>query len=126
MPADLSDLRSYVHVNRWRRRVGLPAEGYYYELAYCGKKKPQYVRFDSPSLCRLFVSSLHKMGSGAFLFEEALPSPADFPFDGSMDRRGFELLIDTLAIRETSGNSSAGVEDRRTERPSLRKELQYV
>lgn len=123
---DPGDLQSYVEVDRWRRRLGLPEEGYYYEQAHCGKTKPQYVRFDSPSLCRLFVSSLRKMSSGELYIEEALPSPASFPFDASVDRRGLELLIDTLAIRDPGGNPSADVAGRKTERTSLRKELQYV
>lgn len=119
---NLSDLRSYVEVDRWRRRLGLPAEGYYSEVAHCGKTKPQYVRFDSPSLCRLFVSSLRKMEAGWIHLAEALPSPAAFPLDGATERRGFELLIDTLAIRDPGGNPSAGGLGRERERTPLGKE----
>ncbi len=102
-----TDRRSYVLVDRWRRSLGLPEEGYYHELASCGKQKPQFVRFDSPSLCRLFVSSLARMAGGSLHFVESLPSPTDFPLDAFMERRGFELLIDQLAIRDLDGNPSA-------------------
>jgi hypothetical protein len=100
-----TDRRSYVLVDRWRRSLGLPEEGYYHELASCGKQKPQFVRFDSPSLCRLFVSSLGRMAGESLHFVESLPSSTDFPL-ACMERRGFELLIDQLAIRDLSGNSS--------------------
>lgn len=102
-----TDCQSYVLVDRWRRSLGLPEEGYYYELASCGKRKPQFVRFDSPSLCRLFVSSLGRMGGESLHFVESLPSSTNFPSDAFMERRGFELLIDQLAIRDLDGNSSA-------------------
>jgi hypothetical protein len=101
-----TDRHSCVLVDRWRRSLGLPEEGYYHELASCGKQKPQFVRFDSPSLCRLFVSSLGRMEGASLHFVESLPSPADFPPDAFMERRGFELLIDQLAIRDLGGNSS--------------------
>lgn len=101
-----TDRQSYVLVDRWRRSLGLPEEGYYRELASCGKEKPQFVRFDSPSLCRLFVSSLGKMAGASLHFVESLPSTTDFPSDASMERRGFELLIDQLVIRDPGGNSS--------------------
>jgi len=103
-----TDRQSYVLVDRWRRSSGLPDEGYYHELASCGKEKPQFVRFDSPSLCRLFVASLERMAGASLYFVEPLPSPTDFPLDAFRERRGFELLIDQLAIREPGGNSSAG------------------
>ena len=98
-----TDRRSYALVDRWRRGLGLPEEGYYHELASCGKKKPQFVRFDSPSLCRLFVSSLARMAGESLHFVEPLPSPTDFPLDAGRERRGFELLIDQLAIRDLDG-----------------------
>jgi hypothetical protein len=118
----LTDPRAYVAIHNWRRRLGLPAVGFYYELTHSGIFKPQYVDFGSPSLCRLFVSSLRKMATGHLILEEALPSSADFPLDASMNRRGFELLIDSLAIRAVSGNSSAEVPDRNRESVSLRRE----
>ncbi len=102
-----TDRRSYVLVDQWRRSLGLPDEGYYHELASCGKKKPQFVRFDSPSLCRLFVSSLERMAGASLYFVESLPSLTDFPPDASMERRGFELLIDQLAIRDLGRESPA-------------------
>lgn len=102
-----TDRQSYVLVDRWRRSLGLPEEGYYHELASCGKQKPQFVRFDSPSLCRLFVSSLKAMAEPSLRFVESLPSSTDFPPDVFMERRGFELLIDQLAIRDLGGSSSA-------------------
>ena len=49
-----------------------------------------------------------------------------FPFDAAMKRRGLELLIDSLAIRTVSGNSSAGVQSCNRERISLRRESQHV
>ncbi|HEX4961029.1 MAG TPA: hypothetical protein VF173_09345 [Thermoanaerobaculia bacterium] len=122
----LSGLRAYVAIHDWRHRLGLPAVGFYYELSYQGILKPQYVDFRSPSLCRLFVASLQKMATGHLTLEEALPSPADFPFDASMNRRGFELLIDSLAIRTVNGNCSAWVPDRNRESLSLRREVQHV
>jgi hypothetical protein len=57
------------------------------------------VDFGSPSQCRLFVSNLRKMAAPNLSFQEALPSPADFPADAAGDRRAFELLIDDLALR---------------------------
>ncbi len=104
--ASATDRRSYVLVDRWRRSLGLPEEGYYHELASCGKQKPQFVRFDSPSLCRLFVSSLGKMEGASLHFVEPLPASTDFPLDACMERRGFELLIDQLATRDLGGNPS--------------------
>jgi hypothetical protein len=104
----LTDPQAYTHINDWRCRLNLPPIGFYYERTYYGGIKPQYVDFTSPLLCSLFVSSLRRMATGQLIFEEALPSPANFPFDASMNHRGFELLIDSLAIRTMSGNSSAG------------------
>ncbi len=120
----LTDSRAYRYVQDWRRRLDLPPVGFYYERTYHGTIKPQYVDFTSPSLCGLFVSSLRRMSSGHLLIEEALPSPADFPFDASMDRRGLELLIDSLAIRTVGGNPSAGVLSHDRESNSLGKEWQ--
>ena len=122
----LSDFRAYVAIHDWRHRLGLPAVGFYYELTYHKIFKPQYIDFSSPSLCRLFVSSLRKMATGHLTLEEALPSPADFPFDASMHRRGLELLIDSLAIRTVSGNRSAWVPNHNRESISLRREQQNV
>jgi hypothetical protein len=121
----LTGARAYVAIQDWRRRLGLPREGFYRELSYQGILKPQYVDFGSPSLCRLFAASLQKMTDRHLTFEEALPSPADFPFDAAMDRRGFELLIDSLAIRDLGGNPSAGAPDQDRENRSLRKEEAY-
>jgi hypothetical protein len=104
----LAEHRSYIAVHNWRCRLGLPAVCFYSERTYYGVIKPQYIDFSSPSLCQLFVSSLQKMSTRHLFLEEALPSPSDFPFDPSMNRRGFELLIDSLAISTASGNSSAG------------------
>jgi hypothetical protein len=120
--AGLSDLRAYIEVDRWCRRLGLPAEVYYGEVANCGKAKPQYLRFDSPSLCRLFVASLGKLEAASIHFIEALPSPHDFPLDASTDRRGFELLIDTLAIRDPGESFSARTSNLGRERSPLGKE----
>jgi hypothetical protein len=107
----LPEARAYVAVHDWRSRLGLPRQGFYKELTFHGILKPQYVDFGSPSLCRLFVSSLQKMTDRYLTFEEALPSPADFPLDASGQRRGFELLIDSLAIGAGSGNPSARAPD---------------
>ncbi len=114
----LSDSRAYVYIYEWRRRLDLPSVGFYYERTYHGAFKPQYVDFDSPSLCSLFVSSLRKRAAGHLMLEEALPSPADFPFDVTMNRRGLELLVDSLAISTVSGNPSAGYRTT-TERANL-------
>jgi hypothetical protein len=122
----LSDSQAYVCIHKWRRRLDLPSVGFYYERTYHGDFKPQYADFGSPSLCSLFVSSLRKLATGHLILEEALPLPTDFPFDATMKRRGFELLIDSLAIRTVSGNSSAGVQNRNRERISLGRELQHV
>jgi hypothetical protein len=122
----LSDSQAYVCIYKWRRRLDLPSVGFYYERTYHGAFKPQYADFGSPSLCSLFVSSLRKLATGHLILEEALPLPTDFPFDAAMKRRGFELLIDSLAIRTVSGNSSAGVQNRNRERISLRRESQHV
>lgn len=119
---DLGDSRAYANIHRWRHRLDLPSVGFYYERTHHGAVKPQHVDFTSPSLCGLFVSSLRKMTTGHLLFEEALPSPADFPFDASMNRRGLELLVDSLAIRTVRGNSSAGVLSHDRESNSLGKE----
>ena len=102
-----TDAQSYIRIRKWRLHLGLPSAGFYYERTFHGAFKPQYVDFDSPSLCRLFVSSLEKKGGGRLVFEEALPAPTDFPFDAQWNRRGIELLIDSLAIRTRSGNSTA-------------------
>ncbi|HEV7507452.1 MAG TPA: lantibiotic dehydratase [Thermoanaerobaculia bacterium] len=121
----LTDFPVYETLHQWRCRLALPATGFYYERVrhgYPGNIKPQYIDFSSPSLCRLFVSSLRKMATPLLTLEEALPSPSDFPYDSLMERRGFELLIDSLAIRAAGGNSSPGVQDHDREILSLRKE----
>jgi hypothetical protein len=119
----LTDYRAYVYIHDWRRRLDLPSVSFYYERTYHGAFKPQYVDFDSPSLCSLFVSSLRKRTTGHLILEEALPSPIDFPFDAAMNRRGVELLIDSLATRTVSGNLSASVPCHSRESKSLRKEV---
>ena len=103
-----TDLVAYEHTHTWRRRLGLPAIGFYYERTYSGGVKPQLVDFSSPSLCRLFVLSIRKEKAEQMRFEEALPLPEDFPFDNSAQRRAVEFLIDGLAIRASSRNNSAG------------------
>jgi len=100
--------------------------GFYYERTYHGAFKPQYIDFSSPSLCGLFVASLQKRKAEHLILEEALPSPNDFPLDTMMNRRGLEILIDSLAVRTASGNSSAGVPNHNRESTSLRRELQNV
>jgi hypothetical protein len=117
----LTDARAYARIHAWRGRLDLPPVAFYYERTYHGTIKPQYVDFGSPSLCGLFVSSLGKMPTAHLILEEALPSPVDFPFDASMDRRGLELLIDSLAIRTTGGRSSASVLSCNSESMALRK-----
>jgi hypothetical protein len=119
---DLADSQAYAHIHGWRRRLGLPPKGFYYERTYHGAFKPQYVDFDSPSLCGLFAASLQRREAEYLSIEEALPSPADFPFDTKMGRRGLEVLIDSLAIRADSGNFSAQVQNHDRESISLRKE----
>ncbi len=103
----LSALESYAYVQTWRRRLQLPQVGFYSERTYHGAFKPQYVDLSSPSLCGLFVSSLSRMTAGHLVLEEALPSPASYPFDVMANRRGLELLIDSLAIRAAGGAHSA-------------------
>jgi hypothetical protein len=120
--AGATDRRAYAYIHKWLRRLGLPAEGFYYERTYYGGIKPHYVDFTSPTLCRLFVSSLQKKTGSYLRFEEALPSPTDFPLDSSLNRRGFELLIDSLAVRTLSENSFAGVPSHDRESVFLRKE----
>jgi len=118
----LTDPRAYIVIQDWRRRLDLPVVGFYQELTHYGKPKPQYVDFSSPSQCRLFVASLQKMTARHLNLEEALPPPTGFPLDASMNRRAFELLIDSLAIRAISGNSPAEVRYINRESPSLRRE----
>jgi hypothetical protein len=118
----LTDPQAYFYIHDWRRRLDLPSVGFYNERTYHGAFKPQYIDFDSPSLCRLFVSSLQKAVNKHLIFEEALPSPTDFPFDASMTQRGFELLVDSFAIRTVSGNPAAKVPSHDRENKSLRKE----
>jgi hypothetical protein len=117
----LTDSQAYAVIQDWRCRLGLPAAGFYKDLTHNGQPKPQYVDFSSPLQCRLFVTSIRKMAVQHLTFEEALPSPADFPFVGS-DRRAFELLIDNLAIRAVSRNSSSKVRSHNRESLSLRRE----
>ncbi|MEO6195553.1 MAG: hypothetical protein ABIS20_21230 [Thermoanaerobaculia bacterium] len=107
---NLTDSRAYIVIQDWRRQLGLPAAGFYQEPTYHGKPKPQYVDFSSPSQCRLLVHSLRNMATGHLSLEETLPSPADFPLDFTMNRRAFELLIDSLAIRTKSRNSPSKVQ----------------
>ncbi|HET9225921.1 MAG TPA: hypothetical protein VFR31_04600, partial [Thermoanaerobaculia bacterium] len=119
----LGDSRAYAAVHGWRSRLGLPAIGFYLdEQTYRGKPKPQFVDFDSPSQCRLFVTSIRKMAAGQLSFEEALPSPSGFPFDASMNQRAFELLIDSLAIRTLDGNPAGRGRRHNRESLSLRME----
>ena len=106
--ADLPDLITYEHIHAWRRRLGLPTVGFYYERIYSGGLKPQFVDFSSPSLCKLFATSIRKEESGLMRFQEALPLPENYPIDNASQRRGVEFLIDRLAIRAPSGNTSAG------------------
>ncbi len=124
----LSDTRAHAAIHDWRLRLGLPVTGFYYERVrhgHPGQIKPQYVDFGSPSLCGLFVSSLRKMTTQRMMLEEALPSPADFPFGLATERRGFELLIDNLAVRDSGGNLSTGTRRHDREITSLRKERQH-
>jgi hypothetical protein len=47
------------------------------------------------------------METASLVFEEALPSPVDFPRDAAMSRRGLELLIDSFALRNPAGDPPA-------------------
>lgn len=105
--AGLTDLDTYKQIHAWRRKLDLPTVGYFYERTYSGGLKPQFVDFSSPSLCRLFATSIRKQAE-KMKFQEALPLPEDFPRDNEGQRRGVELLIDGLAIRTPSRNKSAG------------------
>lgn len=97
------DASCYEHLDRWRRRCGLPNEGFYREQASCGKNKPQFMRFDSPSLCRLFVRSLLQNDKSYLSFSEALPGPSDYPTNAEGRPQAFELLLDQLSIRNLDG-----------------------
>jgi hypothetical protein len=117
---------AYRAINDWRSRHDLPNVVFYSERTYQGGLKPQFLDFSSPALCGLFASSLRRAQASSLSFEEALPSPLDFPLDAAMHRRGFELSIDSLAVDTMTGNSSAMVLDHSRETKSLRREEQHV
>ncbi len=98
--ANADDISRHKIVDQWRHRLELPNEGFYRELASCGKHKPQFVRFDSPFLCRLFVRSLLQKDDATLSFSEALPAPADYPTGLAGPQQAFELLVDQLSVRD--------------------------
>ncbi len=112
----LSEPEAYRSINTWRLQHALPSVGFYSERTYQGGLKPQFLDFSSPALCSLFASSLRRTQTSYLNFEEALPSPIDFPFDASMHRRGLELAIDSLAVNTVNGNSSVMVLDHSREK----------
>jgi hypothetical protein len=104
----IDDSSAHRLVDAWRRRSGLPDQCFFREQASCGKNKPQYLRFDSPSLCRLFVRGLHGTDAEVMSFSEALPAPSSYPEHPEGEPRALELLIDQLSIRDPRGSSSGG------------------
>lgn len=106
--AGLGEYRTYLEVNRWWRRQGLPPEAYYLESTFNGRAKPQYIHVGSGLLCSLFAASLQKKKSRHLIVDEALPAPKDFPMDAGRQRRGVELLIDAMAVRADPGSIPGG------------------
>jgi hypothetical protein len=66
------------------------------------------------------------MTDGYLILEEALPTPVNFPFGPDMESRGFELLIDNLAVQPLRGSTSTEDVDYYRGNRSLRKEVTDV
>ena len=104
----LDDFAAYREVNRWWRQQGLPAQAYYWTTTWGGRVKPQFIDAGSGILCSLFAASLLKKKSSHLVVDEALPAPKDFPLDARRQRRCFELLIDSMAVRADPRKISGG------------------
>lgn len=96
------DHEAFLAVQRWRRAHGIPTQCFLIERVtadYTTRKiyKPQYIDFSSPELVILFLASLATTTEPITL-EEAAPTPDAFPQDGQGDRRGVEIILESLAL----------------------------
>lgn len=98
-PSGKPGAATWLAVNRWRRRWGLPRQVYFQTSSEASRaqSKPQYLDFASPSLCELFMASTHRCSPTTRVrLVEALPRPDDFPEDPDGGRRGIEVMLEAL------------------------------
>jgi hypothetical protein len=93
---------AFLSVQRWHRSLGVPTQCFLIEHVtanYTTRKvyKPQYIDFSSPELVALFLASL-ATATEPITLEEAAPTPDAFPQDGQGDRRGVEVILESLAL----------------------------
>lgn len=93
---------AFLAVQRWRRAHGIPTQCFLIEHVtadYTTRKiyKPQYIDFTSPELVSLLLASL-ATATEPITLEEAAPTPDVFPQDGQGDRRGVELILESLTL----------------------------
>jgi hypothetical protein len=93
---------AFLSVQRWRRVHGIPTQCFLIEHVtadYTTRKvyKPQYIDFSSPELVALFLASI-ATATEPITLEEAAPAPDAFPQDGQGDRRGVEVILESLAL----------------------------
>lgn len=93
---------AFLSVQRWRRTHGIPVQCFLIEKVtadYTTRNvyKPQYIDLSSPELVALFLASL-ATATEPITLEEAAPTPDAFPQDGQGDRRGVELVLESLTL----------------------------
>lgn len=105
---EADDAEAFAILNSWRQGIGLPHQVYLIEgVSEPGAPpmfKPQYIDFRSPSFVSLFQTSL-RLGGDEVTIDEALPRPEDFPLDAEGRPRGAELMIESLALEESSSTN---------------------
>jgi hypothetical protein len=107
-----SDEESYLQINLWRRRIGLPNSIYLIERVNNKESalaifKPQYIDFGSPTFMDLFKAAIGDLGEKKFLIvEEALPLPSDFPTSSLGERWAVELMLESLSFAVSSSTPS--------------------
>jgi hypothetical protein len=96
-----------LELDGWRRAAELPPKIFVHEPRRHGpagrRTKPQFIDFDSPQFCELFLQCMRD-AANALRLEEAVPVPERYPEDSTATRWGVEVLIEGSLFPNTTLN----------------------
>ena len=98
-----TEAATFAAINHWRRELGIPDRIFIIERVSRSPVevfKPQYIDFTSPLFVDIFCSIL-QAAPDLIKIEEMLPLADAMPRDEQGARWGVEIVLDSLAFRET-------------------------
>jgi hypothetical protein len=106
--ASLSDSPSFLEINNWRLRCGIPDQVFLIEPLAEGpvqraQRKPQYIDFTSPGFVEIFRAVI-EMNVPKLSMAEVLPHHGDFPVASDGSRWGVELQLDCFGFPSWTEN----------------------